>query len=136
MPRFNVHLYREMRLLFEGIDAATHEEAAATARNRLTEDADAIATCDGETFAALVDVVGDKEFQHYRIIAFEDERLRKAAPQLLRACQYVQPHLEEYVRWHHKHQGGCSVEMEQALDLINDSIAKATAAEHREAIET
>jgi hypothetical protein len=44
--------------------------------------------------------------------------------ELLEACQYVQPHLEEYVHWHHKHQGGCSVEMEQALDLINAVIAK------------
>ena len=35
MPRYHVHLYREMRLLFEGIGAGSHEEAAAIARNRL-----------------------------------------------------------------------------------------------------
>lgn len=30
MPRYDVHLYREPRLLFEGIEAGSPEEAAAS----------------------------------------------------------------------------------------------------------
>ena len=136
MPRFNVHIYRELRLLFEGIEADSLAHAAALARDRATSEADEIDDCDGETFSALVDIVGDAQYEQSRMIDFEDERRRRAAPHLLEACHYVQPHLEEYVRWHHRHQGGCSVEMEQALDLINSAIAKAMKAEDKEAMET
>jgi hypothetical protein len=94
MPRFNVHLYREMRLLFKGIEAATQEAAAAIARNRFTGDAEEIADCDGETFAALVDVTGDEQYEQSRLIEFEDERLRKAAPLLLEALKYALEFLE------------------------------------------
>jgi hypothetical protein len=83
MTLYTVHLYREMRLTFERVEADTHEAAAAIARDRLTEDADDIEDCDGENLAALVDVVGDDQYEHSRIIDFEAERLRKAAPELL-----------------------------------------------------
>jgi hypothetical protein len=43
----------------------------------------------------------------------------------LEACE-VQ--LREYVQWHHKHAGGCSVEIEAAWEQARDTIAKATAA--------
>ncbi len=82
MTIFNVHIYREMRLVYGGIEANSHEEAAAIARDRLTDDADSIKDCDGETTAALVDVQGDEEYRHSRTIDFEEERLRKAAPKM------------------------------------------------------
>src|SRR5262249_50970569 len=63
------------------------EEAAATARNRDTAEADDIDDCDGETFAALVDVAGDEEHEHSRMIDFEAGRLLDAAPELLSALQ-------------------------------------------------
>src|SRR5262249_12363960 len=62
MTLYTVHLYREMRLTFERVEADTHEAAAAIARDRLTEDADDIEDCDGENLAALVDVVGDDQY--------------------------------------------------------------------------
>ena len=62
MTLYNVHIYREMKLRFDGIEAASPEAAANIARDGLTEDADDIERCDGETFAALVDVVGDEDF--------------------------------------------------------------------------
>jgi hypothetical protein len=89
MTTYNVHVYREMRLVFGGIEAASPEEAAAIARNKPTEDADDFDDCDGETFYALVDVQGDKEHEQSRFIDFEAERLRLAAPRLLRACRMV-----------------------------------------------
>src|SRR5436305_2984821 len=87
MTLYNVHLYREMRLVFERIEANSPEEAAAQARDRATADADDLADCDGETFAALVDVIGDTQFEHSVMIDFEPERLRKAAPALLEALK-------------------------------------------------
>jgi len=71
MTVYNVHLYREMKLRFDGIEAASPEAAANIARDGLAEDADDIEPCDGETFAALVDVVGDEDFTGSRFIDFD-----------------------------------------------------------------
>jgi hypothetical protein len=89
MTLYHVHIYREMRLYFPGIEAATPEEAARIAADMPTEDADYTEDCDGETLAALVDVVGDEQFEHSATIDFEAERLRKAAPELLEALDYL-----------------------------------------------
>ena len=58
MTLYNVHLYREMRLVFEGISAETPEAAAAIARDKPTDESVEIADCEGETLSALVDVDG------------------------------------------------------------------------------
>ena len=71
MTRYNVHIYREMKLRFDGIEAESPEAAANIARHRLTEDADDIDDCDGETFAALVDIVGDEDFARSCLIVFD-----------------------------------------------------------------
>jgi hypothetical protein len=57
------------------------------ARDGLTEDADAIDDCNGEDLGALIDVVGDDDYEHSVSIDFEVERLRKAASALLSALQ-------------------------------------------------
>jgi len=87
MTVFNIHLYREMRLVYEGIEAASAEEAAAKARTFRTEDAVEIADCEGETLAALVDVVGDEEYENSQMIDFESQRMRQAAPETLKALR-------------------------------------------------
>jgi hypothetical protein len=89
MTTYNVHIYREMRLVFKGIEADSHEAAAASVRDKQTDDYDGIADCDGDTFYACVDVQGDEDYQQSRWIDFEEERLRKAAPALLAACRLV-----------------------------------------------
>lgn len=89
MTVYNVHIYREMRLFFPGIEAFTPEEAAAKASEMDTADADEITSCDGENLAALVDLVGDDEFEHSVTIDFDHERMRKAAPAMLEALEYV-----------------------------------------------
>jgi hypothetical protein len=89
MTTYNVHIYREMRLVFGGIEADTHEAAAAIAGDKPTDQADSIDDCDGETLAALVDVAGDEDYRHTRAIDFEPERERKAARRLLDACRMV-----------------------------------------------
>jgi hypothetical protein len=86
---YNVHIYREMRIVYQGIAADTPEAAAEIARDKLTSDADEIDDCEGVTLAALVDVQGDEEYEQSRFIDFEEERLRNAAPALLAACRMV-----------------------------------------------
>jgi hypothetical protein len=89
MTIFNVHIYREMKLRFDGVEADTPEAAATIAHGKPTGDADDIIDCDGEDFAALVDVAGDEEFEQSRTIDFEPERQRKACPKLLDALRWI-----------------------------------------------
>jgi hypothetical protein len=74
MPTFNVHIYREMRLTFSGIDAPDHSQAAEIARQQSTEDADSLDDCEGETMAALVDVAGDETHEQSQLVEFPNER--------------------------------------------------------------
>ena len=89
MTIYNVHIHREMRFGFGGIKAASPEEAAAIAREMPPEYADESDDRDGEVFYALVEVDGHKQQEQSRIIDFEPERLRLAAPKLLEACRMV-----------------------------------------------
>jgi hypothetical protein len=90
MTTYNVSIFREMRLAFGGIEADSHEAAAAIARAKPTDQADSIDDeCDGETLAALVDVAGDEEYRQTRAIDFEPERQRKAAPRLRSALEFA-----------------------------------------------
>ncbi|MDX2059681.1 MAG: hypothetical protein SFV24_17855 [Gemmatimonadales bacterium] len=78
MTLYNVHLYREMRLLFTDIEAESPEAAAATARDKLTGEAAEIDDCDGQTLAALVDEIGDSEYERSVLIDFEQDQRREA----------------------------------------------------------
>jgi hypothetical protein len=70
MTLYHVHIYREMKLVYGGIEAASAEEAANKARARDTGDADSSDDCDGATLAALVDVAGDEDYEQSRLIEF------------------------------------------------------------------
>jgi hypothetical protein len=85
MKIFNVHIYREMRLVFKGIEATSHEAAASIAHDKPTDEADDIADCEGENLSALVDVQGDEEYEHSRVIDLEPAVQRQAALKLLAA---------------------------------------------------
>jgi hypothetical protein len=87
MTIYNVHIYREMRLLFEGIEADSPEAAAAIARDLHFDDADDWSDCEGESLAALVDEAGDGNYERSVMIDFAQERLRKAAPTMLAALR-------------------------------------------------
>ena len=89
MTIYNVHIYREMRLVYEGISAETPEAAAAIARKKPTDDSVEIADCEGETLSAVVDEAGDSAYERSVMIAFENERLRTASPALLAACRMI-----------------------------------------------
>ena len=89
MPCYNIHVYREMKLRFDGLEAESPEAAAEYACNHLASEASSIDDCDGLNLAALVDVVGDEEFSQSVTIDFEPERIRKAAPKLRDALRWI-----------------------------------------------
>lgn len=68
MPKFNVHLYREMRLYYPDIEAASPEAATKIADDKRPEDAALIEDCDSATLSALVDLQGDAEYLQSRMI--------------------------------------------------------------------
>lgn len=124
MTKYNVHLYRLMRHTFRGIKADSHEAAADIARRVIPELCDyenSVEDCDGETFAALVDVDGDEHFHESREIAFENERLLKAAPKLLEALDCL---LEQTVDMDLKHGIGLSEGEEDARAKALAAIAE------------
>ena len=84
---YNVHLYREMRLYYPGIKAASHEEAARIAADRSSADANLVEDCDGENLAALIDVDGDTEYLKSRTVDFEPTVLRAHAEEALKALE-------------------------------------------------
>src|SRR5207244_1946950 len=71
MTLYNVHIYREMRLYFPGIEAQSPHEAARIAADKPTDEAALIEDCEGQTLAALVDVAGDECFEQSQIIDFD-----------------------------------------------------------------
>ena len=70
MPIYNVHLYRELKLYYPGIEAETAEAAAHIARGTSTGSAASIEDCEGAEIAALVDLQGDDEFLDSKLIDF------------------------------------------------------------------
>lgn len=84
MTTYTVHVYREMRLVYSGIAAASIEQAARIACQKPTNDAEEIECAEGWTFSALVDVDGDSEYEQSRCIDTDDGRLVALAPEMLR----------------------------------------------------
>lgn len=74
MPNFNVHLYREMRLYYPGITAANAEEAVRVADLKSTREAHHIEDCDAATIAALVDLEGNTDYDHSRLIDLDPKQ--------------------------------------------------------------
>jgi hypothetical protein len=124
MTLYNVHIYREMRLYFPGIEAGTFEEAAKIAGDKPTDAAEYTEDCDGETLAAMIDLVGDDQYEKSVTIDFKPERLRKAAQQLLEALFYL---LEQTIDMDLKYGIGLSEGEEEARVKSLAAIANATA---------
>lgn len=70
MPKYNVHLYREMRLYYPDIEAETPQAAARLASEKLTRDAATVEDCYGTDLAALVDHDGDEDLENSAVIDF------------------------------------------------------------------
>ena len=136
MNHYIVNLYREMRLIFTGIDADTPQAAAAIAHDKQTGDADNVEDCDGDDLAALVDVAGDEDYSQSVTIDFETERQRKTAPALLAALEAVLPYAETehaslFECWRRDGESASEAEAERcgkAIDQATVAIAEAKGA--------
>lgn len=89
MPKYNVHLFREMRLYFPGIEAESQAEAARIAAETDSCEAEEVEDCNGADLGAMVDVVGDRDFSRSALIDFEPARMAKLAPELAAALKTV-----------------------------------------------
>lgn len=122
MTLYNVHIYREMRLFFPGIEGMTPEEVARIAGDKPTAEVEYAEDCDGENLAALIDVAGDEKFEQSVTIDFEAERLRKLGPELLEALKCLAEQADEDCPAEYR-----SRHFVDALEQAHTVIAEATA---------
>lgn len=87
MPKFRVHAYREMRLVFDEIEADTPEAAAHIAAGKPFDECDRCSDCEGTTLAALVDEATEDGQEGVAVVDFEDGRWLKAGPHMLAALK-------------------------------------------------
>jgi len=125
MTQYIVHIYREMRLIYEGIEAESPEAAAAIARDKPTDDADGLEDCNGTDLSGLVDVVGDQDYSQSVAIDFASERLRKVAPKLLASLEAILPYAEHeaYGLERHEHDPEAEAEAKRAWKAIESAWA-------------
>lgn len=87
MPKYNVSLYREMRLYFKGIEADSPHAAAKIANDKDTSKAELVEDCDSATQSALVDLDGDTEYEHSIMIDYQPaQTMALALLAALREC--------------------------------------------------
>jgi hypothetical protein len=89
MPLYNVHLYREMRLFFPGIEADTPDEAAKMVALYPSDEAESYEDCEGVTLAALVDLVGDEDFSES--VAIDLDPMKVAVRELYDLLEEIHP---------------------------------------------
>ncbi len=118
MNKYNVHIYREMKLYFPGIEADSPEEAATRASEMNTSDAEEIDDADGVNLSALVDIPGDEEYENSQFVDFEVQRRLNAFDfmheSLLLAAAYIQYVKQRIPEMHAEADGTSSIE--QAID--------------------
>ena len=124
MTEYIVHLYREMRLTFTGIEADTPQAAAEIVHGKPTDEAGNVEDCDRTDLSALVDTAGDEDYSQSVTIDFEPERSHKAAAKLLAALEAA----EGFVHWALEH-GSDEPATAAALEFIRTTVAAAKAAE-------
>jgi len=106
MTHYIVHIYRQMRLSYTGIEADTPREAAFMARRKPTDAADNVEDCDGETFSALVEPAGNDDHRQSVTIAFDididallAQRGEIAVPWSIADVKDVRPDLSDEQCW-------------------------------------
>lgn len=120
MPNYRVHIYREMRLVFDHIEAETPQQAAHLAAERHSDDCDHWSDCEGTTLAALVDLNGttaEGEEQDAVAVDFEDGRFLKSGRRLLAALSAVLLELDAEIE---QRRHGGNAEDWTALQRISD----------------
>ena len=120
MTLYNVHIYREVHLTYESIEADTAHTAVVIALDKSVAAADDIDDCDGEAFIATIDIAGDDAQESAVTIDFEPERRRQAVRDLLEALRGCLFALDE-------HEDGFGPSKQTAIKRARAAITKATA---------
>lgn len=74
MPQYDVHLYKLYRVKHAGVDASSMEEAITKAIKLPDKEAECIEDCEEPAYEALVDVVGDEEYEQTLRFEMIDEK--------------------------------------------------------------
>jgi hypothetical protein len=114
MPTYNVHLYREMRLPFLGIEADTPEQAAKMVAEYPSEKAASYEDCEGENFSVLVDLVGDTDYS--QSVTIDLNPMKSAAQELYDALTAASHALKSY------QYGNASPDLAEAVSKNADAI--------------
>jgi hypothetical protein len=120
MPKYRVHIYREMRLVFENVEAETPEAAAHIAADRHFDDCDDWSDCEGVTLSALVDLdsaIEESAAQDGVLVDFEDRRLLNTSRKLLTALSAILPEIDAEIE---QRQHGGNDEDWAALQRLSD----------------
>ena len=119
MTIHNIHIYREMRLVFAGIEADTPQQAAKIAYERTTSEADRVEDCEGDSLAAVVDTLNAAgEIESETPVDFTIQRKLDAFHRLLPAAELV------LARWE-------TGDLAEAVRMLDDSVAEANASLNR-----
>jgi hypothetical protein len=97
MPTYTVHVYREMRVKFTGIEADSMEEAARAGADLRTDQADDVEDCVGANLSAVVDLDCDDDFGRTEGVAFEAGRMMDTGPEMLSALEELIANIDEDV---------------------------------------
>lgn len=129
MTKYDVHIYRELKLFYPDIEADSPEAAAEIASKMDTDHAEDISDADGVNLSALVDVQDAEDYGNSQILDFEPQRMLNAVPGLLDALRAVLPYAEAELaslQEAQKRDGGleaevaaCEVTIEQAGQLVS-----------------
>lgn len=113
MPKYRVHVYREMRLVFDDIEAASAEKAAFIAGEKHFDDCKEWSDCEGENLSALVDYAPHEGI----LIDFEAGRLRTHCPKLIAVLKKLLPEIDSEIE---QRQTGGNDEDWMALKNLSD----------------
>jgi hypothetical protein len=91
--KYRVHIYREMRLVFDNIEADSAQAAADIAGGKHFDDCDDWSDCEGETLSALVDHAPHEG----TLIDFEAGRMLNAARKLVAVLQKLLPEIDSEI---------------------------------------
>ena len=110
---YNVHIYREMRIVFDDIEAATPEKAAEIAGEKHFDDCDEWSDCEGENLYALVDHAPHEG----TVINFEGGRLLDTGSKLIAALKRILPEIDAEIE---QRQHGGNAEDWAGLKALSD----------------
>jgi hypothetical protein len=111
--KYRVHIYREMRLVFDGIEAETPEAAARVAGNKHFDECDDWSDCEGENLSALVDHAPHEGTW----INFEAGRLLDAGSKLIAMLNGLLPEVDSEIE--QRQHGGNDEDWAQ-LKILSD----------------